>query len=504
MLQSDKAEWREVNGELRPFIEGREVAWQAQEGGQAAFLSCPVFEVLFAGNRGGGKSICLLMDFAQHVGMGFGADWRGVIFRQTYPQLADIVNLSKKWFPRIFAGAQFNEAKMLWKFPTKEELLFRHIASPDDYYSYHGWSIPFIGFEELTTWPDDKCYKVMMSICRSPNPNMPRKYRATTNPYGSGHSWVKARWNMPVPPGKLSGPLIRGTENGSPLPDRVAIKSDLRENKVLLKADPDYMNRIRASARNESELAAWVDGSWDVVSGGMFDDVWKPESHVVPDMGYHNIPPEWRYRRSYDHGQSRPFSVGWWVESNGEPVEVKDFTNITGKRKIGVVKGDAIRVFEWYGWTGQPNEGVRLTSREIALGIIEREQEMKLYGRFKLGVADSAIFDDYEPGKSVAGDMKKCGIIWYPADKGSGSRAQGWQQFRSFLKQALPVKDGIREYPGLFVCSRCDQFRRTVPVLPRDTKKIDDVDTTSEDHIGDEVRYYLRMKDMGMVNGSWK
>jgi hypothetical protein len=95
---------------------------------------------------------------------------------------------------------------MTWRFPDGEELMFRHFRTPDDYYSYHGHAYPWIAWEELTTWADDKCYKVMMSCSRSTKPGMPRKYRATTNPYGVGHNWVKARFRLPVQGGKIIGP----------------------------------------------------------------------------------------------------------------------------------------------------------------------------------------------------------------------------------------------------------------------------------------------------------
>jgi hypothetical protein len=502
VIDQSNISWRRINDELIPFMGDQEVSWAAQPGGQQQFLSSPIFETLFAGNRGGGKSISLLMDYAQHVGVGFGADWRGVIFRQTYPQLQDIVSLSKKWFPKVWPAAQFNEAQMKWKFPGKEELLFRHILTGDDYWSYHGWSIPWLGFEELTTWPDDKCYKSLFSICRSVHPNMPRKIRATTNPYGPGHGWVKNRFRLPIGPGRLAGQVIRETDlMGRSLPERVAVRSELRENRVMLTADPFYLDRLRGSASNESQFAAWVDGSWDIVAGGMFDDVWKPEIHVIPNIYADQIPDGWRIDRSYDHGQSKPFSVGWWAESNGEPIEII----IRGKKvSIGSVPGDLVRIAEWYGCTNTPNEGLRMTTREIAFGIMERETRWRLAGRVRMGVADSSIFDDYSPGHCVAGDMEKCGVHWFPADKGSGSRAQGWQQIRLYMKSTWPVPGGKREHPGIYICEGCDQFTRTVPALPRDEKKIDDVDTTSEDHIGDEVRYRLRMKNMLVRSGRWK
>ena len=158
------------------------------------------------------------------------------------------------------------------------------------------------------------------------------------------------------------------------------------------------------------------------------------------------------------------------------------------------MRGDLIRINEWYGWRhGKPNEGVRMLSSEIAQGILDRESDMGLF-KVKPGAADASIFDKYEANKSVAGDMKKIGVRWLAADKGPGSRKQGWEQMRKLLKNAMPVKQGKREKPGLFVTQRCQQFIRTIPPLPRADKDLDDVNSDAEDHIGDEVRYRCRAK----------
>ena len=45
------------------------------------------------------------------------------------------------------------------------------------------------------------------------------------------------------------------------------------------------------------------------------------------------------------------------------------------------------------------------------------------------------------------------------------------------------------ENPGIFIFENCTQWVRTVPVLPRDSKDMEDVDTNAEDHIADETRY---------------
>ncbi len=70
--------------------------------------------------------------------------------------------------------------------------------------------------------------------------------------------------------------------------------------------------------------------------------------------------------------------------------------------------------------------------------------------------------------------------------KGPGSRINGWERMRRLLADG---KQRPMERPGLLVFSTCRHFLRTVPVLPRDSSKSDDIDTDAEDHCGDESRY---------------
>lgn len=462
-------------------------AWMPQEGSQESFLSawnCGIFEVLYEGTRGPGKTDSLLMDFLQHVGKGFGAEWRGVLFRQTYPQLSDVIAKSQKWFRLIFPKAKFNKVEHTWTFPDGEQLLLRHMGTQDDYWNYHGHAYPWIGWEELCNWPDDKCYRVMMSCSRSTKPGMPRCYRATTNPYGPGHNWVKARFRLPQSRGRVIRDSYR---EGELEPPRVAIHGSLYENRILLTSDPDYISKIRAAARNPSELAAWIDGSWDIIAGGMFDDLWRGEVHYVPPMPFYLIPKGWRIDRAFDWGSSKPFAVGWFAESNGEPVVCNGIT-------YGRVRGDTYLIAEWYGWNGTRNEGVRMDAASIAEGIRDREEDWGISGRVHAGPADASIYDE-ENNVCIARDMAKKGVKWKPADKGKGSRKQGWLIVRKYLKGALPpVKGGPREEPGFFVFDQCPQFNETFPNLQRDDKDLDDVNSETEDHIGDMVRYRLRKK----------
>ena len=845
---SEQVEWRLNDvGMLTAYIDGVPAIWFPQAGSQEATLRCPIFETLLAGNRGGGKTDTLLMDYAQFVGKGFGEEWKGILFRRTFPELDDIISKSLKWFKKIWPKADYNKQAKTWVWPTGETLKFRHIMRPGEYWNYHGhclragdvltptgwrdikeikvgdtvyavdenrnlipmpvatkteddydgdlvihegrgsfmeftpnhkvavvqedgklkpveytslgfettiaasvnywggkhveqitvpriprpektwggtpykdqpltvtgddyaefmgwflsegsttsssnqvqiaqmknenrgwiadlllrmgidfgigktgfnfysidwwthlrpfgkcrdkyvpkiikdmdvrqlrlffnaamagdgswqkdnayyyfttskqladdmaeiavklglkvnissrqrnnrkdlsytvacrgssrrdihlrtdvrqksgkpiskkiqvrrehykgkvyciglekhhmfvsrqkgcvWisgnSYPWIGFEELTTWPNSDCYIPLFSLSRSTHPQVAKlcRVRATTNPYGPGHNWVKKRFQLPMVEGMLIGTVIKDTRIDIPEEEReqprVAIRSSLAENKILLLADPGYIGKIRAAARNKAELAAWIEGSWDITSGGMFDDIWDEKTHVIPNIPYILLRKSgWLLNRAYDHGQSKPFSVGWWAESNGTPI------TMFGK-EYGHVKGDLFLFNEYYGGTNEENKGLNMTAREIARQIKTQEKEMGLRGRIKRGPADSSIFSKYDGAKTVAGDMKKEGVYWDAVDKSPGSRIQGWQQIRNSLAGAVP-HNGMREDKGIFVCERCVDTRRTVPCLSRDDKNLDDVNTDVEDHAGDMWRYRLRWTRRTITQRKW-
>lgn len=466
-----------------------EITWAPQPGSQTLFLQCPLFEVLYEGTRGPGKTDALIMDFAMDTGQGFGAEWRGVLFRRSYPELADVISKSKKWFSRMRNRPTFNEANSTWTWPGGEQLLLRHMRRPDDYNAYHGHAYPWIGFEELTTWATPDCFTIMQSCCRSTHPEVAARarVRSTTNPYGVGHNWVKERYRLPV---MRNRPILNArSADGELEPPRMAIHGNIYENKILLASDPNYISRIRAAARNDAELQAWLHGSWDIVAGGMFDDVWDRKTNIVPNFPAKVIPRGWRIDRSLDWGSATPFSVGWWLESNGEPIEWEG-------RLIGPVRGDLIRFMEWYGWTGKRNEGVKMLPGAVAQGILDREEDAGLKGRVRPGPADHNIFSN-DSGPTAESLMREKGVTWEKANKGKDSRKNGWEVMREMMAAARPEQGAFaREKPGLFITERCHQFQHTVPSLSRLDRDMDDIDTEAEDHIADETRYRVRRQDL--------
>jgi hypothetical protein len=231
----------------------------------------------------------------------------------------------------------------------------------------------------------------------------------------------------------------------------------------------------------------------------MFDDLWDPATHVVEPF---NVPPSWRIDHSFDWGSSKPFSLGVWAESDGS-----DYQDVHGEWHA-TVRGDLFRIGELYGCQpDEPNVGLKWVSSQIAAAVIELEIRLGVYDRVVQGPGDPSIFTETD-GKSIAGNMAQIvrvggeqykGPTFFRADN---SRVAGWGRVRDMLDNAKPGPEGMREHAGLFVVGeRCPKFLELFPVTQRDADKTDDVDTETEDHLQDEVRYRCKASSMAAVGG---
>jgi hypothetical protein len=370
-----------------------------------------------------------------------------------------------------------------------------------DYEDYHGHEYPFIGWNELTKWATSACYDKMMSCNRSsflpeehspPGkvlPEIPLGVFSTCNPSGPGHNWVKRRFIDPAPAGKIQkltteifNPRTQAREKVTKT--QVRLFSSYRENRFL---SPEYVADL-TNISDPNLREAWFEGNWDITSGGAFDDLWRRQVHVVPRF---RVPAGWTIKRSMDWGSSHPFSVGWWAISNGEEVEVEP-----GKVR-SFPRGSIIRCNELYGAKligGEQfghNQGRKLSARKLAQEVLEQEENLKALDWITTtpspGPADNQISNvNEEETGSIASIMEKEGVEWTKSDKAPGSRKNGFELLRNALEAAL---DG--EGPGLYIMEHCKAFIETVPSLPRDEYKPDDVDTTAEDHVYDEARYMI-------------
>ena len=416
------------------------------------------------------------------------------LFRRTYPELwknhmegpKGFFNLLSDWIDQ--GHAKINTGKGIITFWNNSKIFLCHCQHEKDRMNYHGSEIHLLLVDELTMFTKT-IYTYLRSRVRAPGLVLPDKYKDrfpriinSSNPGGIGHNWVKADFVNIAQPNTI---IRMPKKEGGML--RQFVPAFLSDNPTMMIDDPDYKDRL--SGLGDPELVrAMLEGDWDIVSGGMFDDVWDRSVHVIEPF---KIPNSWYIDRSFDWGSSRPFSVGWWAESDGTEAILRDGTKKTWPAKT------LFRIGEWYGWKkGEPNVGLKMNAKDIAKGIIEREKMMGIRGRVKPGPADSSIYDS-QNDNCIADDMRTAGVKWTEANKSSGSRVSGWELLRTRLAASLEFP---MEEPGLFVFNTCnDGFIRTVPVLPRAEKNREDVDTDAEDHVGDETRYRLLGKKPATV-----
>lgn len=427
-----------------------QVIWRPQSGPQTALLACPVFEVFFGGARGGGKTDGILGEWAVHADR-YGKNAIGLMVRRTRTELAETFERARVLFTPL--GATFTAVPMRCVMPGGGRLTFAYLERDSDAESYQGHSYTRVYVEEAGNFPSPAPILKLFATLRS-GAGVPCRIRLTGNPGGPGHQWVRARYIDPAPTGWV---VVEDDRSGL---ERVYIPSRVTDNRHL---GSDYVARIKASGAPEL-VRAWLEGDWSVIAGAFFPE-FSLDRHVIAPR---ELPEHWYRFRSFDWGSAKPFSVGWWAVSDGTLPDI--------------APGALVRYREWYGSTGEPNVGLRMTAEEVAAGI--KSREIGEPGRIT-GVADPAIFTG-DGGPSIAERMGKCGVSFRRADNarvGRSGAMGGWDQVRQRLK------GDAEKRPMLLLFSTCVDAIRTLPALQHDDKRPEDVDTEGEDHAPDEIRY---------------
>ena len=443
----------------------KKVIWRPQPK-QLAFMQRPEDEALYGGAAGGGKSDSLVIEALRQVHI---PHYKALILRKTYPQMSELVEKTERYYKAAFPAARYNGTTHTWTFPSGAKIVFGSMQHTKDRTNYQGKAFDFIGFDELThfSWEE---YSYMMSRNRPNGPGTRVYMRATANPGGVGHGWVKARFVTPAPPGTriVERVRVRGPDGREFMRrrSRIFISSTVFDNPALLSNAPDYLANL--ASLPEAEKQALLYGNWDSFSGQVFTEWRNDPAHYQDQRWTHviapfEIPGHWKIWRGYDFGYAKPFSVGWYAADE---------------------EGRLYRIKELYGCTGQPNEGIKVEPAEQARMIREAEQnDPRLRGRPILGIADPAIFDASH-GQSVADVMEQRPYFlhWRPGDH---TRIAGKMQ----LHYRLAFDEEGR--PMFQVFDTCRHFIRTIPNLVYDERNVEDIDTSQEDHIYDECRYVL-------------
>ena len=439
------------------------VLWTPQPR-QRALMSRPEEEALYGGAAGGGKTDCALVEALRQVHI---PHYRALILRKTFPQLSDMIDRSQVLYRGAFPGARYNISQHVWVFPSGAKIYFGSMQHTKDRYNYQGKQYDFIDFDELTQFTWDE-YTYMFSRNRPGGPGTRCYIRAQANPGGIGHGWVKERFITPAPPMHTITEEIRlrwpdGREEIQKK-HRVFVPASVFDNKILLENDPTYLPRL--AAMPESEKNALLYGNWDTFSGQAFIEWQNDPDHYLDRINTHVVDPfiiprEWSLYCGLDWGYARPFAVCWFAADHD---------------------GRLYHIREFYGWSGTPNEGVRMEPAAVAREIRRIEAEdPNLKDRSIRRIGDPAIWGSQGP-ESVGALMERERVYF---EKGDNNRLSGKMQLHHRLRFD---ENGV---PMLYVFSTCKNFIRTVPALIYDERNAEDIDTTGEDHIYDATRYVL-------------
>ena len=451
--------------DIRESIEeNTEVVFRPNVGPQVDFLAAPEKEVLYGGAAGGGKSFAMLVDLLRYASNG---NHRALLLRRTLAELTELIDQSRKLYPKAFPGAVFRESKNTWSFPSGATALFSYVDKDNDVTRYQGQSFTWIGVDELGQYPTPYVWNYLRSRLRTTDPDIQTYMRASANPGGVGGWWLKKMFVDPAVPNDPfwatdidSGNILRygpnhPTNADQPLYQRRFIPARLTDNPFLMESG-EYEAMLLSLP--EVERRRLLEGDWDVADGAAFSE-FDRSKHVVEPF---EVPYNWPRLRAADYGYSSPSCVLW-----------------------GAVDWDGnIWIYrELYdkGYTGE-------TLARIVNALEEHDPLMQI------SVLDGACWSKHGTGPSIAETMIRNGTRWIPADK---NRIPG----KIELHRRLAVDERTDE-PKLKIFSTCTNLIRTLPTIPLSKTNSEDVDTKADDHAYDALRYMCMTRPTGLPQNS--
>lgn len=438
---------------------------------QMIFHTTTADVVLYGGAAGGGKSKAIVMDALSRC-LRY-PETHAYLLRRTYAELEDtLIKEAKASYPKELAT--YNVSRHEMTLTNGSQIHFRHCATISDMYNFQGAEIHWLYIDELTHFEKEIFEYLRTRLRAKRGLGIKPVVRCASNPGNIGHGWVKAMFVDAAPYMQLNTKMeYSATLKRSRAFTYQYIPALATDNPYIT---TDYIFELERKPKALRE--ALLTGSWDSFDGQCFVEFVDDPAHYEDRINTHvikpfDIPLSWPRYISFDHGYTKPFSVGWWA---CDP------------------EGRLYRYKEWYGSDGTPNKGLELTPKEIAKGILEREQYEIKNNLYIDGVADPAIFDRSR-GDSVADMMQDIGVTMRPAER---NRIAGKMQVHERLRFDEKGK------PGMYIFSTCKDFIRTLPAIPYDQFNPEDIDTDSEDHQYDDCRYMCMARPIAARESKFK
>lgn len=477
---------------------------------QIEFIQLPfsVFEALYGGAVGGGKSELLYMlpiIYGFHKIPGF----HGVLFRETFPQLEASLILRAVPIYKML-GASYDSTKHVCTFPTVEGgpaiIRFSYLETDKDARDHDTNEYQYEGFDELTAIPDSPAfnrYIYLTSRVRSILDGVPPIIRAATNPGNVGHLWVRKRFIEPAPEG---GKLLYDPDSDT---RRIFIRALLTDNPYLLQKDPGYLKRLRLLPI--AEQRAKIYGDWWVFAGQVFTE-WRDRFLSArfpdePDNANHVIddtrPPLWVPRVvacdwGYNPGKTW---VGWGgIFPNKRVILYRE--RVFQKTDIAVWGAEVARAC-------QPELDSIVSFKLDPSAWAKKGEKRTIHEQIEdaTGFHWDKADNDRLGGKSLMHEF----LRWMPRPA-SYTPPEGYSDEVAFRILRNSGPHAYREYVDLFepepeeadlprlqVCKSCEEFRKVIPACvyaeEKPGKKAEDVAEFIGDDAYDGGRYLLKAVD---------
>jgi hypothetical protein len=450
---------------------------------QWAFHRSAEDDVLYGGAAGGGKTKALVMEAVAAAAIHSGITV--AIFRRTFPELRSEVlpELRKIGFARAL-GAEWNKGIWEMSFPNGSIIRCLYADGLDDATKYQSAEFQLLVLLERTLFPQGVCAMLIERV-RSGSSDVPvLGTRSGSNPGGISHGEVKERFITPTNYGKNIAVICTEChlvtakcqcEKPEP-PETVRfIPAKVTDNPHI---DKKYMAKLRG-IKDPARRAAMLEGDWDVYAGQAFGE-WRNEKHVVKPW---RLPASWARYQSIDYGFTAPWCSLWIAIDEDERA-----------------------------WVYRELYETNVGESDQAQKILAAEAEMRSQGIDDSGSvsdnlphpqplrrADPSMWAKRGQFQSIAKVYAQSGVMLKPANN---DRLSGKARVHSYLAMGPACAShramGWEKCPRLHVFDTCTNLIRTLPDLPRDPNKPEDVDTKAEDHAYDTLRYGL----MGIGSGA--
>jgi len=412
---------------------------------QTVFLLYDGLEAFYGGAAGGGKSDALLMGALQYVDI---PGYAALLMRRSYTDLAlpgALMDRAHEWL-KPYKEVKWDRETHTFNFPSGASITFGYIQTPKDKWRYQSAEVQYIGWDEITEFPDPDAYTFLFSRLRKLEKSpVPLRVRSASNPVGPGSTWVRKRF----------------VEGGTS--ERIFLPATFQDNPHIDKES--YLRSLQELP--EATQARLIEGSWEAIDSAAFPHF----DHTIHVVKPFYIPHDWRRWEAMDFGVSNP--TAWYAAG----VSPDGYAVVHGEYySPGLISDHASKILTLrHNYWGEPSIALCDPSIQARTG-----------------------FGTHGKGETVHSEFSRHGIYLVPAnnDRRAG-RVRISEALRPDPNLVFPEWHDRKGEPGsprLFITQNCTELieqMRYAPVDPESGDIIDDYWESRHGHAMAAARYLM-------------